>query len=83
MRPSQDSDSPIVDWRGMSGGGLWLISYFPKPSGEIDYEVFLRGVTFFQNGDKLHCHSRKSIAALAKMLPPTKNLKIKAQTKRK
>ncbi len=67
----------------MSGGGLWLISYFPKPSGEIDYEVFLRGVTFFQNGDKLHCHSRKSIAALAKMLPPTKNLKIKAQTKRK
>jgi hypothetical protein len=26
MNPSQDASSPIVDWRGVSGGGLWLIS---------------------------------------------------------
>jgi hypothetical protein len=64
--PSQDADSPIKEWGGMSGGGLWLIDYFPKPDGGIDYDVFLLGVAFFQTGETIRCHSRKSIAKLAR-----------------
>jgi hypothetical protein len=47
VTPSQDADSPIKAWGGMSGGGPWLLSYFPKPGGDIDYEVFLLGVETF------------------------------------
>jgi hypothetical protein len=65
INPSQDADSPIKEWGGMSGGGLWLLSYFPKPDGEVDYEAFLLGVVFFQKGEEIRCHSRKSIATLA------------------
>jgi len=65
INPSQDADSPIRVWGGMSGGGLWLLSYFPKPEGGIDYDAFLLGVAFFQSGEEIRCHSRKSIAKLA------------------
>jgi hypothetical protein len=66
ITPTQDADSPIINWGGISGGGLWLLSYFPKPDGGIDYEVFLLGVVFFQENEQIRCHSRKSIAKLAK-----------------
>jgi len=56
----------------MSGGGLWLISYFPKPDGGIDYEAFLVGVAFFQSDEKIRCHSRQSMAKLAQKLPEAK-----------
>ena len=69
IKPSQDADSPVERWGGMSGGGLWLLSYFPKPDGEIDYDVFLLGVAFFQDGEEIRCHSRKSIAKLAQKVP--------------
>lgn len=65
LNPSQDADSPIKEWGGMSGGGLWLIDYFPKSGGGIDYDVFLLGVAFFQSGETIRCHSRRSIAKLA------------------
>jgi hypothetical protein len=72
IKPSQDEDSPIEAWGGMSGGGLWLVSYFPKADGEIDYDAFLLGVAFFQIGEEIRCHSRKSIAKLAQKVLETK-----------
>jgi hypothetical protein len=72
VNPTQEADSPIKDWGGMSGGGLWLISYFPKPEGGIDYDAFLLGVIFFQTGEEIRCHSRKSIALLAQKIPKSK-----------
>jgi hypothetical protein len=57
ITPSQDADSPFKKWEGMSGGGLWLVSYFPKPDRAIDYVVFLIGVAFFQTGAQIRCHS--------------------------
>jgi hypothetical protein len=65
IKPSQDAESPVKGWGGMSGGGLWLLSYFPKPDGGVDYDVVLLGVAFFQEGEEIRCHSRKSIAKLA------------------
>jgi hypothetical protein len=69
INPIQEADSPIKDWGGMSGGGLWLLSYFPKPGGGIDYDAFLLGVVFFQSGEEIRCQSRKSIAKLAEKIP--------------
>lgn len=66
IKPSQDADSPIENWAGMSGGGLWLVSYFPKSAGEIDYELLLLGVVFFQNNEMIRCHARKSLETLTK-----------------
>jgi hypothetical protein len=72
ITPSQDADSPIKKWGGMSGGGLWLLSYFPKPDGGVDYDAFLLGVAFFQAGEEIRCHSRKSIAKLAQKVLESK-----------
>jgi hypothetical protein len=69
INPTQEADSPIGHWGGMSGGGLWLLTYFPKSDGGIDYDAFLLGVVFFQSGEETRCHSRKSIAKLAEKLP--------------
>jgi len=48
----------------MRGGGLWLLSYFPKPEGGIDDNAFLLDVGSFQSGKEIRCHARTSIAKL-------------------
>jgi len=40
--------------------------------GGIDYEAFLLGVAFYQDGDNIRCHSRKSIAKLAQKVLESK-----------
>jgi hypothetical protein len=68
LKPTQELDSPISFRGGVSGGGLWLISYFPKSGGGIDYEIFLLGVVFWQDGERIRCHSRKSVTVLAQQM---------------
>jgi len=62
--PYEDSNSPIEDYRGMSGGGLWSLSYFPDKAADERYEVFLIGVIFWQNEKEIRCLGRKSIKQL-------------------
>jgi hypothetical protein len=62
--PYQDSSSPIRDYRGMSGGGLWSVSYYPEKLAESRYNVFLIGVIFFQNDKEIRCLGRKAVKQL-------------------
>jgi len=62
--PYQDPKSPIQDYRGMSGGGLWSLSYYPDKVADERYEVFLIGVNFFQNDKEIKCLGRKAIKQL-------------------
>jgi hypothetical protein len=62
--PYQDPNSPIQNYQGMSGGGLWSVAYYPdKPVGER-YDVFLIGVIFWQNDREIRCLGRKAIKQL-------------------
>ena len=62
--PYQDPSSPILDYRGMSGGGLWSLSYYPNKVADERYEVFLIGVNFFQDDKEIRCLGRKAIKKL-------------------
>jgi hypothetical protein len=69
--PYQDASSPIQNYQGMSGGGLWSVSYFPgKPAGER-YDVFLIGVIFWQDNGKIRCLGRKAIQRLVQKVRQT------------
>lgn len=62
--PYEDPISPIEDYRGMSGGGLWSLSYYPEKLADERYEVFLIGVIFWQNDKEIRCLGRKAIKHL-------------------
>lgn len=62
--PYEDPISPIQDYRGMSGGGLWSLSYYPEKLADERYEVFLIGVIFWQNDKEIRCLGRKAIKQL-------------------
>lgn len=62
--PYEDPISPVHDYRGMSGGGLWSLSYYPDKLADERYEVFLIGVSFWQNKKEIRCLGRKAIKQL-------------------
>lgn len=62
--PYQDPSSPIQNYKGMSGGGLWSLSYYPDKVADERYEVFLIGVNFFQDDKEIRCLGRKAIKQL-------------------
>jgi hypothetical protein len=69
IRPTKHPELDIKDWRGVSGGGLWLVSYFANANGKIDYEPVLVGTAFHQDtesGDRIRCLSRESLNSLLK-----------------
>lgn len=62
--PFQDPNSPISDYRGISGGGLWSVYYYPEKSADERYEIFLIGVNFYQDDKEIRCLGRKAIKKL-------------------
>jgi hypothetical protein len=66
IAPTKLPDLDIRDWRGVSGGGLWLISYFIDAKGKIDYEPVLIGTAFYQDNGRIRCLSRESLNKLLK-----------------
>jgi hypothetical protein len=62
--PYQDPGSPIQNYEGMSGGGLWSLSYYPDKVADERYEVFLIGVNFYQDDKEIRCLGRKTIKQL-------------------
>lgn len=69
--PFQDLDSPISDYRGLSGGGLWSVHYYPEKSADERYEVFLIGVNFYQDEKEIRCLGRKAINKLVQKVRET------------
>ncbi|HTC62135.1 MAG TPA: hypothetical protein VK709_04785 [Candidatus Saccharimonadales bacterium] len=59
--PYEDPIRPVQDYRGMSGGGLWSLSFYPDKLAGERYEVFLIGVIFWQKGKEIRCLGRKAI----------------------
>jgi hypothetical protein len=64
VRPYQDTNSPISDYRGLSGGGLWAVYYYPEKAADERYETFLMGVNFYQTEGEIRCLGRKGIKKL-------------------
>jgi len=62
--PFQDRDSPIRDYHGLSGGGLWSVHYYPEKAADKRYEVFLIGVNFYQDEKEIRCLGPKAIKKL-------------------
>jgi hypothetical protein len=62
--PYEDPTGPVQDYRGMSGGGLWSLSYYPDKLPYERYEVFLIGVNFWQKDKEIRCLGRKAIKQL-------------------
>jgi hypothetical protein len=62
--PYEDSESQVQDYRGMSGGGLWSLSYYPDKLADERYEVFLIGVIFWQEDKEIRCLGRRAIKQL-------------------
>jgi hypothetical protein len=62
--PYQDPKSRIQNYKGMSGGGLWSLSYYPDKVADERYEVFLIGVNFFQDDKQVRCLGRKALKQL-------------------
>jgi hypothetical protein len=62
--PYEDPTSPISDYRGLSGGGLWSVFYYPEKLMDERYEVFLIGVNFYKAVNEIRCLGRKAIKKL-------------------
>jgi hypothetical protein len=65
--PYQDPNSPIQNYQGMSGGGLWSLTYYPDKAADERYEVFLIGVIFWQTDQaikEIRCLGRNAIKQL-------------------
>jgi len=62
--PHQDPGNVIQNYQGMSGGGLWSLSYYPGKVADERYEVFLIGVIFWQKDQEIRCLGRKAIKQL-------------------
>ncbi len=62
--PYQDPSNVIQNYQGMSGGGLWSLSYYPDKVADERYEVFLIGVIFWQKDKEIRCLGRKAIKQL-------------------
>ena len=62
--PFQDPSSPIQNYQGMSGGGLWSVYYYPKKLADNRYEVYLLGVIFWQTDREIRSLGRKAIKQL-------------------
>jgi hypothetical protein len=63
-----DNDFPGIPekFNGVSGGGFWKITLFGLPNGEVDWNLKLVGVAFFElvgenNKSVVRCHGEKSI----------------------
>jgi hypothetical protein len=68
--PYQDPSSPIQNYQGASGGGLWSV-YYPDKVEDNRYEVFLIGVVFFQDDKQIRCLGRKAIKRLVEKVRQT------------
>lgn len=76
IRPHQEDEkvlAKITDFRGMSGGGFWEVTYTTDENGKIDFEVRFLGVVFWgPHGEQLdpvlHCQGRKGLISLLKQL---------------
>jgi hypothetical protein len=62
--PCQDPVSPIQNYCGLSGGGLWSVHYYSEKAADERYEVFLIGVNFYQDDKEIRCLGRKAIKKL-------------------
>jgi len=62
--PFQDPSSPIQNYQGMSGGGLWSVYYYPEKLADNRYEVYLLGVIFWQTDREIRSLGRKAIKQL-------------------
>lgn len=71
--PYQDPSRLIQNYEGMSGGGLWSLSYYPDKVADERYEVFLIGVNFYQDDKEIRCLGRKAIKQLIQKVRLTKN----------
>ena len=74
--PYQDPNSPIQNYQGMSGGGLWSLSYYPDKVADKRYEVFLIGVIFWQSDQaikEIRCFGRKAIKQLIQKVRSSAN----------
>ena len=63
-RPFPDPLSPIKDYRGLSGGGLWSVQYYPEKMADERYNVFLIGVNFYQAAEEIRSLGGKAIKKL-------------------
>jgi hypothetical protein len=66
--PYQDPHSPIRDYRGLSGGGLWSVHYYPEKSADERFEIFLIGVNFYQDDKEVRGLGRKAIKKLVQKM---------------
>lgn len=66
--PYQDPSNVIQNYQGMSGGGLWSLSYYSDKVADERYEVFLIGVIFWQKDKEIRCLGRKAIKQLIQKL---------------
>jgi hypothetical protein len=71
--PHVDKDSPLYEYNGLSGGGLWELSYIPDETAieGFRYEPMFFGVNFLQQRDdptkpwdKVRCLGRRAIQSL-------------------
>ncbi len=69
--PYQDPTSPIQDYHGFSGGGLWSVHYYPDKLADGRFEVFLIGVNFYQDDKEIRCLGRKAIKKLIQRVRET------------
>jgi hypothetical protein len=64
----------LKNFGGVSGGGLWEISFYGLPSGEMERIYRLNGLAFYQLPTResepraIRCHGPKSIQAAIAML---------------
>ena len=68
-----DQDSPLYEYYGLSGGGLWELSYVPDETAieGFRYEPMFFGVNFLQqrndttkSWEKVRCLGRRAVQSL-------------------
>ncbi|HKW88615.1 MAG TPA: hypothetical protein VJN21_07650 [Candidatus Acidoferrales bacterium] len=71
--PHTDQDSPLYEYNGLSGGGLWELSYVPDETAVegFRYETMFLGVNFLQERDdvtkpwtRVRCLGRRAVQSL-------------------
>lgn len=71
--PHVDKDSPLYEYNGLSGGGLWELSYIPDETAiqGFRYEPMFFGVNFLQQREdptkpweKVRCLGRRAVQSL-------------------
>jgi len=71
--PHTDHNSPLYEYNGLSGGGLWELSYVPDETAieGFRYEPMFFGVNFLQQREdttkpceKVRCLGRRAVQSL-------------------